>query len=418
MSAGQRLYTFWIASDDQGQLWLSSNNSPTTKQQIANVPLWTTSRQWDKFPEQRSVQISLNAGTLYYIEALQKEGSGGDNLAVAWQGPSLGQQVIAGQYLAPFVVTPTTGVVNVRVNRSSDDVEQATSSGVMYLGSGDLELGRDTGLHNGAQVVGMRFQSITIPRGATITNAYMDFVVAEADNSRNANYIIRAHAADNSASFGTSNYALSSLSLTGAQSAWSPGGWNRVNDVKRTPGLRTIVQEIVNRTGWRSGNAISFVITGGPGRRSAYAYDLSSSAAPLLHIEWSTNSAAQAAPEDAPIEQAALGPQLISDYDNGAPGSIFKIFGSGYPANASSKLRVNGQAIAALRIDANGEFVFELPTNDTHIGTVTILVEGIGETRLLLDVDATLPLRGPLQESEESAIGKVEDSVYLPLVTK
>ena len=32
---------------------------------------------------------------MYYIEALHKEGAGGDNLAVAWQGPGISQQVIS-----------------------------------------------------------------------------------------------------------------------------------------------------------------------------------------------------------------------------------------------------------------------------------------------------------------------------------
>ena len=34
--------------------------------------------------------------------ALHKEGNGNDNLAVAWQGPEIAQQVISGQYLMPY----------------------------------------------------------------------------------------------------------------------------------------------------------------------------------------------------------------------------------------------------------------------------------------------------------------------------
>ena len=40
----------------------------------------------------------------------------------------------------------------------------------MSLGSSDLELVFDSG---GNQTVGMRFNAITIPFGATITNAYI-----------------------------------------------------------------------------------------------------------------------------------------------------------------------------------------------------------------------------------------------------
>ncbi len=94
-------YTFWIASDDNGELWLSTNDNPANASLIANVPGWSSSRQWDKYAEQQSGSISLTGGNVYYIEALQKEGGGGDNLAVAWQGPGISQQVIPGDYLSP-----------------------------------------------------------------------------------------------------------------------------------------------------------------------------------------------------------------------------------------------------------------------------------------------------------------------------
>jgi len=80
-------YRFWIATDDNGELWLSTNDDPANRTRIANVPGFTTPRQWNKFPEQRSALIHLEAGERYYIEALQKEGAGGDNLAVRWRLP-------------------------------------------------------------------------------------------------------------------------------------------------------------------------------------------------------------------------------------------------------------------------------------------------------------------------------------------
>jgi hypothetical protein len=95
-------YTFWVASDDAGQLWLSSNADPANATKIAEVTGWTSSRQWTKYASQQSAAIALTAGQKYYIEALQKEGGGGDNLAVAWQGPGISTRtVIAGQYLSP-----------------------------------------------------------------------------------------------------------------------------------------------------------------------------------------------------------------------------------------------------------------------------------------------------------------------------
>src|SRR3954465_12256722 len=81
-------YTFWIASDDASALYLSTDDSPNTKVQIASVSTWTASREWTKEANQQSTPRSLVAGQKYYIEALMKEGSGGDNLAVRWQLPN------------------------------------------------------------------------------------------------------------------------------------------------------------------------------------------------------------------------------------------------------------------------------------------------------------------------------------------
>jgi hypothetical protein len=96
-------YTFWIASDDNGQLRLSTDDNPSNAVLIAYVNDWTDSRQWTKYSSQTSSPKSLLAGHKYYIEALQKEGGGGDNIAVAWQGPGITQQVIDGAYLSPYL---------------------------------------------------------------------------------------------------------------------------------------------------------------------------------------------------------------------------------------------------------------------------------------------------------------------------
>lgn len=98
-------YTFWIASDDASELWLSLDDSYENRQLIANVPSWASPRQWDKSASQQSAPVSLVAGQIYYIEAMHKEGGGGDNLAVGWTGPGIGDSitVIDGQYLSPYI---------------------------------------------------------------------------------------------------------------------------------------------------------------------------------------------------------------------------------------------------------------------------------------------------------------------------
>ncbi len=100
-------YIFWIASDDNGSLLLSTDTDPANATQIASMPIWSNPREFFKYPQQQSATIALVAGQDYYIEALMKEGGGGDNLAVAWQRPgTTGPTLIDGQYLTRFGATP------------------------------------------------------------------------------------------------------------------------------------------------------------------------------------------------------------------------------------------------------------------------------------------------------------------------
>ncbi len=97
-------YTFWVAGDDNCELWLSTDENPTNAVRIALVPGWTEAEKWYWYTEQQSAPITLTAGKRYYIEGLMKEEGGGDSLAAAWgctEAGIAGPTVIAGQYLSP-----------------------------------------------------------------------------------------------------------------------------------------------------------------------------------------------------------------------------------------------------------------------------------------------------------------------------
>ena len=97
-------YSFWIASDNSSELWLSQDADPSKARTIASIPRfgYVAPHEWTRFPSQRSQPILLKAGEAYYIEALQEQTTGGENLSVAWQGPGLRQSVIDGRYLIPW----------------------------------------------------------------------------------------------------------------------------------------------------------------------------------------------------------------------------------------------------------------------------------------------------------------------------
>ncbi|MHC4112728.1 MAG: chitobiase/beta-hexosaminidase C-terminal domain-containing protein, partial [Planctomycetota bacterium] len=98
-------YTFWISSDDNSELWLSTDDDPINKVLIAYENSWTQIRIWELGGAEQSSPIPLVGGQKYYIEALMKEDGGGDNLAVAWSldnnPPSNGDPPIDGSYLSP-----------------------------------------------------------------------------------------------------------------------------------------------------------------------------------------------------------------------------------------------------------------------------------------------------------------------------
>jgi len=104
-------YTFWIASDNSSELWLSQKDGPSKARRIAFIPhyAWVNSREWSRFPSQRSETVFLQAGAAYYIEALQEQTTRGDNLAVAWEGPGLKQSVIDGRHLTPWPPSGNAG---------------------------------------------------------------------------------------------------------------------------------------------------------------------------------------------------------------------------------------------------------------------------------------------------------------------
>ena len=114
-------YTFYIAGDDNTELWLSTNDDPVNKQKIAYSTTWTKAREWTKYASQKSAVITLQANTKYYLEALQKEGNREDHLSVGWVTPgSSSITVIPGSVLSPFTSTSSTATF---LSSSKPDIE-------------------------------------------------------------------------------------------------------------------------------------------------------------------------------------------------------------------------------------------------------------------------------------------------------
>jgi len=81
-------YTFWIASDNTSELFLSGDELPSDVIPIAWVTTATNPRQWTLETNQQSAPVTLQAGLRYYLEAIMQYTAGVDNLAVRWQLPN------------------------------------------------------------------------------------------------------------------------------------------------------------------------------------------------------------------------------------------------------------------------------------------------------------------------------------------
>lgn len=180
-----------------------------------------------------------------------------------------------------------------RVAASSDDAEEDKATGAHDLTSSDLELTQD-GSKN--QWIGMRFTNVTIPQGAVVTNAYLQFTVDEAQPDPTS-VTIYGQNADNTATFAAVNNDVSSRPRTTTTVAWNNiPAWTTLGDAgldQRTPDIKTIVQQLLNRPGWVSGNAMTFLIDG-TGHRTARSYDFSGTGpvnAPQLVIQYASNMA-------------------------------------------------------------------------------------------------------------------------------
>jgi len=126
-------YVFFLSSDDDADLFLSTDATAAKKTLIAQENNWSGSRNWtnsgggSELGQKRSDQwtngtgtspfsagIQLTAGTPYYIEAVNHQGGGGDDLGILAQvvgtpDPTNGAPPIPASQLS-LVTSPTTSL--------------------------------------------------------------------------------------------------------------------------------------------------------------------------------------------------------------------------------------------------------------------------------------------------------------------
>jgi type IV pilus assembly protein PilY1 len=154
----------------------------------------------------------------------------------------------------------------------------ALASSTLWLGNGASTTSSYTGL---------RFANLGIPPGAVITSAHL-----EVYSTQSAwiwlGMTLAAHASGNSPTFSSSaapaQRTLTTHQVTYSSDAqWLASTWYSLDE------LAPVVQEIVNRPDWQSGNSLSIIIKGTGsawGRKFAGSYDRSPTTAPRLVITY------------------------------------------------------------------------------------------------------------------------------------
>ncbi len=163
----------------------------------------------------------------------------------------------------------TTRTETFRVVASGDDVNE--DNGV-YYNSAELWFGNGSATSN--QWTGLRFGNVSIPRGATISNAYLE-VYSARGQWVSLSFVAAGEAVGNSQTFSGSSRP-SQRPLTAAKvnhssnMSWNGASWYRFE------GLTPVIREIVGRSDWNQGNSLSLILRGTGvnwGRKFTDAYD-------------------------------------------------------------------------------------------------------------------------------------------------
>ncbi len=281
-----------------------------------------------------------------------------------------------------------TIAVQIRIAASSDDAEERPS-GKVTLTSSDLELTLDS---PNQQTIGMRFGGVSIPQAAHIQNAYLQFQ-ADETGSDPTSLTFRGQAIDSAPTFASTSGSISSRATTAASAPWSPAPWNVRGEAgpdQRTPNLAAVIQEIVNRPGWSSGNSLAIIVTG-TGSRTAESFDGAASAAPLLHVEYTLGNAA---PNQRPVTTGIADVSVAEDAANSVV-DLFAAFSD--PEDPDTSLTYSIQAntnpalFAATSINsALGTLTLDYAPNASGTADITVRAADTGFPVLFVETTFTV----------------------------
>lgn len=187
--------------------------------------------------------------------------------------------------------------LNLQVNASGNDGDQDQSGINGSITQTRIPIGSFNGnAHMGAA----RFLNVTIAQGTTITSAILTLkALSTYSTGSTISCIAYAEAADNAAIYTATNNNISGRTRTTANSG-AKNIQSVTAEVDYTWDVTTAVQEVVNRAGWVSGNAVSILIRDNSSTSNEwqdfYTYDNTTTKAPKLDITYGAAAATSMVP--------------------------------------------------------------------------------------------------------------------------
>ena len=142
-----------------------------------------------------------------------------------------------------------------------------------------------------------RFTSVTIPQGATVVNANLSlqqFQFAGTSDGSGVKTNVYAHDADTSATI-TSAADFQGRALTTAFTAWDDFDFTNTTHFFDSPSITAVIQEVVDRAGWASGNALNIIhrddgSTPAGKMYTPRSFDFAAGTAAKLRVEYTNSS--------------------------------------------------------------------------------------------------------------------------------
>jgi len=155
----------------------------------------------------------------------------------------------------------------ISVAASSDDASQPGWYTDAVIDETEIGLGEKW-------MVGLRFTGVAISNGTAIASVRVQFM-ASASESGDTDIMIFGEAADDAQTFERQGRNLSRRNRTAVSVSWHDIPVWQKDNFYETPDLSGIIEEIINRPGWQSGNALVLLFrSDNPGgKRLFWSYD-------------------------------------------------------------------------------------------------------------------------------------------------